>query len=93
MKYNGPVRYHKSTSCYKGQEVLRLFCLSCINEIFILTTTTFNIFRTFYIDNFLFCLIQHFLADGVMAHAVVGGITLEVHPLKGKIKNFIKILN
>ena len=41
----------------------------------------------------VFGLIQHFLADGVMRHAVVGGITLEVHPLKGKIKNFIRILN
>ena len=92
MKYNGPVRYDKSTTSYKGQKVLSfsLFCLSCFVEIFILTTTTFNIFRTFYIDNILFCLIQHLLADGVMRHTVVGGITLEVHPLKGKIKNFIK---
>lgn len=38
-------------------------------------------------DNIVFGLIQHLLADGVMGHAVVSGITLEVHPLKkGKLK-------
>ncbi len=91
MKYNGLKRAEHQRLVFVVLFWLILDFMLCRR--LSLTTTTFNIFCTFYIDNILFGSIQHLFADGVMGHAVVGGITLEVHPLKRKIKNFIKILN
>ena len=52
-----------------------------------LTTTTFNVFCKLY-DIFNKEFIQssnHLLTYGVVRHPVVGGVALQVHPLKGNI--------